>query len=194
MHMLLEQQGRLQAEANDVVAGLALDELLRRLGHPVRVGSSAMGLMVRRDIDITVICDALDNPTTEAFMTIAAELMRRTNTVLAVTFRNDAGSWNREPDRYPDGLYLCVTTGTSDRLWTIDIWAIDDPSRQPDLAHLQTLLPRLTDTQRLTILTIKQELLDRPGDRPPSALVYEAVVDHSVTDIDGFDKWLSDRQ
>lgn len=49
MRDLLDLQQRLQSGADRIVAELALDELLGRIGRPVRVGSSAMALMVRPD-------------------------------------------------------------------------------------------------------------------------------------------------
>ncbi|WP_245309681.1 hypothetical protein [Rhizobium sp. R339] len=104
MSDLLDVQRRLQAEADEGVRALRLDELLGDLGQAIRVGSSAMGLMVRRDIDITVVCPAIDPVAFEAFTAIGARLMRMTERVVAVRFRNDSGRWNREPEKYPDGF------------------------------------------------------------------------------------------
>jgi hypothetical protein len=185
----LEAQKRLQAEANAVVHRLQLEELLGTLGVPVRVGSSAMALMVRRDIDITVICQKLDAGTLERFSDIAATLVRHSADVQSVKFRNETGVWNQEPAKYPDGLYLGLTVkNMHEAVWTIDIWVVDDPARQPDLRHLEVLLPRLTDENRETILKIKTVLADRPKS-PPSALVYEAVVDRDVQTVEQFDAW-----
>ena len=194
MNDLLAAQSLLQAEADRLVDSLGLNDLLTRIGQPVRVGSSALGLMVRRDIDITVVCPDLGPAALVAFAGIGAELMQRTDCVISVRFRNDSGKWNAEPARYPDGLYLGLevrTAGGAD--WTFDIWAIDQPERQPDLAHLRTLLPRLTERRRETILTIKRSVLDWPAaTKVPSAWIYEAVVDHDVVHIDGFVAWLRD--
>ena len=148
-----------------------------------------MGLMVRRDVDITIVCPELDATLLEAFTGVAARLMRNTAAVESVRFRNDSDTWNKEPERYPDGLYLGLTVrAASKALWTFDIWAVDQPARQPDLAHLETLLPRLTDAHRRTILAIKHVLAQRPQ-HPPSALVYEAVVDDGIRTLEEFDAW-----
>lgn len=196
MHDLLSTQKQLQAEADALVLALDLTAQLAQLGQPTRVGSSALGLMVRRDIDITVSCSKLDAATLAAFAALGARLMQRTDLVLAVRFRNDAGSWNAEPTRYPDGLYLGLTVRTAEGdNWTFDIWLVDQPDRQPDLAHLKTLLPRLTDEARVTILAIKHELAKGDATEPklPSALVYEAVMDHGVLDVAGFQAWYAGR-
>jgi len=193
MRELRDAQARMQAEADEVVALLELEHRLAKVGRPIRVGSSAMGLMVRRDIDITVICDRLNDEALEAFANISAQMMLLTEHVGTVRFRNDTGSWNLEPDKYPDGLYLWLSVQTPDKTeWTIDIWLIDEPDRQPDLQHLTTLLPRLTETDRQIILQIKHDVLGSADYGPakiPSATVYEAVMDHGVRTTDEFVKW-----
>lgn len=187
---LIQAQEQLQADADAVVLNLGLDRLLGSLGQQFRVGSSAMGLMVRRDIDITVVCEKLDGSMLKRFSDTAANLMRLED-VSAVRFRNDSGAWNREPEKYPDGFYIGVTaSGPANTSWTLDIWLVDDASRQPDLAHLKHLWPRITDEFRVVILSLKEVLSARTdGAAVPSALVYEAVVDHNVRDIDQFDAW-----
>ncbi|MBB3148694.1 hypothetical protein FHS21_005142 [Phyllobacterium trifolii] len=78
--------------------------------------------------------------------------------------------------------------------WTLDIWLVDKPERQPDLVHLKTLLPRLSDADRGTILQIKHVLAteDEGATKIPSALVYEAVMDHGVRTSDEFENWYRD--
>jgi hypothetical protein len=185
----IEVQRLLQIEADAVVRDLQLEELLEPIGQPIRVGSSAMGLMVRRDIDITVVCARLDAGALAEFAAVGARLMQQTAMVEGVRFRNDSGKWNREPENYPDGLYLnLLVRGRDGAAWTLDIWLVDQPERQPDLAHLRTLLPRLTDDHRRVILAIKHVLAGRP-DSGPSALVYEAVVDNGIETVEQFEAW-----
>ncbi|CDZ40243.1 hypothetical protein NOJ28_11680 [Neorhizobium galegae] len=191
---ILEKQAELQAQADAIVSALGLDDLLGAAGNPVRVGSSALGLMVRRDIDITVVCERLDPATRRTVAEIAGELMldRR---VGALRYRNDSGVWNAEPENYPDGLYLGLTYRTEKAEdWNFDIWFVDEPDRQPDLGHLKNLLPRLTDEVRETILVIKADLaaMTPKGGKPaPSALVYEAVLDGEVRTTAEFEEWMT---
>ncbi len=197
MSNLFEVQRRLQAEADEVVRALRLDEILSRVGQPVRVGSSAMGLMVRRDIDITVICPKIDTQIFDEFTAIGARLMRASDLVVEVRFRNDSGTWNRESDKYPDGLYLWLSVQTPEqKSWTVDIWLIDQPERQPDISHLQTLMPRLTEAHREAILRIKVPLAEHPrnADTVSSAAVYEAVLDHGIRTLAEFEAWQRARQ
>ncbi|MEU4300847.1 hypothetical protein [Kitasatospora aureofaciens] len=146
---LLRHQAALQAEADAVHADLGLDTRLGALGTPVRVGGSALGLMVRRDLDVTVVCPRLDTAAHERVAALGARLAVHER-VRQVRLRNDTGAWNEDPDAYPDGLYLgpsyrspashspCPPEG---RDWTLDLWFVDDPARQPDLAHLRELPP-----------------------------------------------------
>ncbi|MBZ9603347.1 hypothetical protein [Phyllobacterium chamaecytisi] len=192
MQDILEAQRQMQIEADQVVCMLNLNELLSELGDPSRVGSSAMGLMVRRDIDITVACPRLDEDAFAGFAEIGAKLMQRADCVVATRFRNDTGRWNTEPEKYPDGLYLWLSVMMPDGAkWTIDIWLVDKPERQPDLAHLRTLLPRLSDADRSIILQIKHVLAES---KISSALVYEAVMDHGVRTVAEFERWHRDCQ
>ena len=198
MGNLLDDQ-RLLEEADKVVELLQLDALLSNIGRPIRVGSSAMGLMVRRDIDITVVCEDLSSETRAAFIQAGAKLMLMDRHVVSVRFRNDTGAWNTDPASYPDGLYLGVSTRTNEGTdWTLDIWAVDQPERQPDLNHLRTLLPRLDDDRRKTILLIKQALAATRScsveSKIPSAYVYDAVVEDGVGSVEQFAEWLASKK
>jgi hypothetical protein len=199
MDDLLADQRRIQEEADRVVELLQLEALLSDVGRPVRVGSSAMGLMVRRDIDITVVCQDLGSETRAAFVQVGAKLMLMDRHVVSVRFRNDTGSWNTDPASYPDGLYLGVSARTNGGIdWTVDIWAVDQPERQPDMTHLRTLLPRLNDGHRITILLIKQALATAKSSaserRIPSAYVYDAVVESGVGSMAQFTEWLASKE
>ncbi|MCO1580603.1 hypothetical protein M8C13_33090 [Crossiella sp. SN42] len=48
----LARQGEVRAEAEAVLAELGLTERLATAGEPTVVGSAALGLMVRRDLDL----------------------------------------------------------------------------------------------------------------------------------------------
>ena len=178
---LLRRQAELQVLADAVVADLGLDRSLAALGEPVRTGSSALGLMVVPDIDITVACPSLD---VDAVVALAG-LLARHERVRVVQFRKDHGRWNTEPDAYPDGLYLGVKYRPEDGPeWNADIWFVDEPERQPDLGHVRTLPARLTPAARAAILLIKHS---RPDYR--SFDVYRSVLDDGVRTPEDYDTW-----
>jgi hypothetical protein len=69
-----DRQKPLQKEADEVVELLGLEPMLASIGRPVRVGSSAMGLMVKRDIDITEVCERLEADTLNGFSEVGSKL------------------------------------------------------------------------------------------------------------------------
>ncbi|MFI7009452.1 hypothetical protein [Streptomyces sp. NPDC050145] len=190
-------QTALRAEAEQVYRDLGLDASLPRVGTPAVVGSAALGLMVRRDLDVDVTCARLDDAAIAAVAAVGAGLAAHPR-VRLVTFRNDCGTWNREPDAYPDGLYLGVEcrAPSSGAAWNLDLWFLDAPERQPSTAHLTTLRPRLTDETRAAIIAIKRAWAERPeyGTTVRSVDVYGAVLDDGVRDPAGFTDWLAARR
>ncbi|TVT60212.1 hypothetical protein FNH05_04715 [Amycolatopsis rhizosphaerae] len=186
---LLARQDALQEEADAVHRNLGLDRL-GELGKPVRVGSAALGVMVRRDLDITVICPALDKETADAVARLGTHLIGHPR-VRVVTLRDDTGHWNTDP-AYPDGLYLGVKYRSPEgKDWNLDIWFVDEPARQPDLAHLETFPQRLTDETRKIVLAIKNAWADNAGygSEVTGYDVYTAVLDHGVRSLRQFEEW-----
>jgi hypothetical protein len=189
--LLLARQDGLQAEAALARADLRLDQALSEVGRPVLVGSAGLGLMVRRDLDITVVTPALD---LNSVLRLGARMANHPR-VREVVFRNDTGGWNLDLG-YPDGLYLGLRyRSPAGKDWTIDLWFVDEPDRQPDLAHLRTLSVRLTSTTRSAILRIKDSWWNHPKVQPRvcSYDIYSAVPDGDVRTVDQFVQWLARR-
>ena len=176
----LDRQQQLQDEAAGVLVDLDLLSLLGRVGRPVQVGSVALGLMVARDIDVTVLCRELD---ADRIFELARPLAAHPR-VRELRFRNDTGDWNVDPD-YPDGIYWGprYRSAAGDD-WTLDIWFIHEQSRQFDLEHLESLPPRLTPETRLAILEIKEACAGRPW--YSSYGITTAVLDHGVRTPAGY--------
>lgn len=189
----MARQDALQVEASVVHDDLGLGRLAR-WGEPVRVGSAALGLMVRRDLDVTVVCARLDAATAEGVAVLGAEMFRHPR-VRSVQLRDDTERWNTDP-AYPDGIYLGLRYRTVDQHdWSLDVWFIDEPDRQPDLAHLRTIPPRLTEETRRAILTIKQASVDTPSPGPTVSghEVSTAVLDDGVRTPAEFWSWRAAR-
>jgi hypothetical protein len=188
---LLVRQAALQAEAASVLADLDLFSVLGRAGRPVQTGSVALGLMVWRDIDVTILCPRLEVATVlEPHCALASH-----RGVRQVQFRNDTGAWNVDP-AYPDGLYLGVDYGTAGgHDWKLDLWFLLEGTTQYDLRHIETLPPRLTPVTRLAILRIKDAWYTRPAYRSQvrSYDIYEAVLDHGVRTPAEFEAHLAAR-
>jgi hypothetical protein len=190
---LLERQAALQARADEVVRDLDVLALAGTIGTPTRTGSSALGLMVGRDIDITTVGD-LDVGRVFALGQVLAAHPR----VWRITFRNDTGRWNKETTRYPDGLYWLVEyVDEAGDAWKLDLWFLAEGTTQFDLEHMKTLPQRLTPEVRAAILRIKEDRQARaapPAGPPmPSYEIYEAVLDHGVRTPGDFERYLAER-
>lgn len=188
---LLLQQKALQDEASEVADELRLHELLSQAGEPVRVGSSALGLMVWRDLDITVKCSRLNQ---QLIAQIASELMLRAG-VQELKFINDTGVYNTDP-AYPDGLYIGLKYKSQQgKEWKMDIWFVDEPERQPDLKHIITMPDLLTQERREAILRIKNNWASRAeyGKTVRSFDIYTAVLEENVSTPEQFQAWLDQR-
>jgi hypothetical protein len=189
---LLRQQDELQAEAGTVEVDLQIAALVGAIGEPVRVGSAALGLMVWRDLDLTVVCREL---AVEPVAALGARLAAHPR-VRQVTFRNDSGRWRTSPS-YPDGLYLGVGyRSPSGRDWKLDIWFVDEPERQPDLAHLRSMPGQLSPETREAILLVKSAWASRPeyGKAVTSFDIYTAVLTDGVRTRAEFEDWVAKRQ
>lgn len=77
------------------------------------------------------------------------------------------------------------------RDWTLDVWFVEGPDRQPDLVHLRTMPARLTPDVRAAILLIKHAWADRDdcGTSVRSYDVYRSVLDDGVRTPEQFDRW-----
>jgi len=188
---LLEDQAHLQAEAGEVLADLNLAATLATVGFPHSVGSRALHVMVRRDIDLTVACERLD----------LRELYRLGESVAVhprvrvLRFRDDTGDWNVHR-LYPDGVYWGIEyVHNGGAKWNLDVWFVDQPERQPDLRDVRDLLPLLDDDARRLILSIKRSLKDDPryGAELCGRDIYVAVLHHAATCVTDFEAYLAAR-
>lgn len=183
---LFARQDALQAQAVDILADLDAFALLRSVGTATQTGSSALGLMVARDVDITTLCPSLDpTPLFDLGRRLAGHPRVR-----RLTFRNDTGHWNTE-SVYPDGLYWLVEYVVDpDVTWTLDLWFLREGTTQFDLEHMRTLPGRLTPEIRAAILRIKEAVFaDTARPRGPSYAIYEAVLDHGVRSPEAYEHY-----
>lgn len=193
---IIARQEALQAEAAGVLADLDLFRVLEAVGRPIQTGSAALGLMVARDIDVTTLCPILEP---EAVFDAVRPLVGHPR-VHRLSFRNDTGRWNTDPD-YPDGLYWMLGYRTdadidSSSEWNLDLWFLREGTTQFDLQHIESLPPRLSAEVRLAILRIKEARHERSAEdgRVRSYEIYEAVLDHGVTSPEEFSAYLRTRR
>ncbi|HEX6346759.1 hypothetical protein [Umezawaea sp.] len=173
---LLARQADLQREAARVVADLDLMALLGRLGRVEVIGSAASGLMVWRDLDISVH--------TSASRAEVADVVRDLVAHPEVADLHFTGP--HTPSGLPkDQRYYAVL---HHRGWKVDLslWTSTGPSG--GFSDAAALRDRLDDETRAAILVIKDHWcrLDEYPDVVSGVDVYDAVLDHGVRTVEEF--------
>ena len=115
----------LAAAAGAVRADLELDAVLGTLGEPHLVGSAALGLMVWPDLDMTVVCDALD----VAALHSAGGRSRAPSTRATADLSERLRPLDSHPEKYPDGVYWGIDYRDGRRTWNIDVWFVTEADR-----------------------------------------------------------------
>jgi hypothetical protein len=189
---LLRRAEALQSEAGDVMRTLDLMAMLAVLGQPEQIGSSVSGLMVWRDIDVTVRCQDV----TLAQVWDALRPLLRNRRVTRLSYSNETGARSPTGEPADQRFYFVIhyeaAEGTE---WKIDIslWTTDAP--RAHLAQLAELERRLTAETRLAILWIKDVWHRLPvyPDEVGGSEVYDAVLEHGTRSPDDFDAYLRER-
>lgn len=188
---LVQRQQELQDESQRVLEELNLLTLLSQAGVVRQVGSSVLGLMVWRDIDLAVSSPGLDS---ECVWETMQPLCTHPQ-VRRIRYLNESGSYNPTDllidERYYFGVYYDTATGHE---WKIDVsfWLV--PGIHPELVH-EAVEQQLTPETRLAILWIKDVWYQLPTYRNEvySTDIYDAVLQHGVRTPGEFDNYLAER-
>jgi hypothetical protein len=186
---LLQRQDILQREAQTVLDELELVPLLSKVGALRQVGSSTLGLMVWRDIDLAVSSSALR-------LEDAFEVMRPlylNARVKQVRYFNQSGSFNLTGQQIYERYYFaCLYDTDAGNEWKLDIsfWLGYDLHPEPVQDALEQ---QLTPEMRLSILWIKDIWYQLPAYRTEvsSIDIYDAVLQHNVRTPAQFDAYLA---
>ena len=181
----------LQSEAQAIVKELNLVHLLSAAGT-VRVhGSSVLGLMTWRDIDVSVSSPRLS---IERAYEVMTPLLTHSH-VRQVRYLNESGSFNPtalpRDERY---FFMVLYDSGAESDWKIDIafWLEEGVRSEPIHNMVEQ---KLTPETRLAILRIKDVWWKQPSYRQEvsSIDIYDAVLQHGVRTLDEFDQYLVER-
>jgi hypothetical protein len=189
---LFRRAKALQTEADEVMRTLAVMPMLGVLGHPEHIGSSVSGLMVWRDIDVTVRCRDV---TPERVWDALRPLLINPR-ITRLNYANETGARSPSGEPADQRFYFVIHYEPANGIdWKIDvtIWTSDAP--RPHLAQLAELERRLTRETRLAVLWIK-DVWHRLPVYPYEVggmEVYDAVLEHGARSPDDFDRYLEER-
>jgi hypothetical protein len=187
---LLRRQNALQAESQVVLTDLHVDERLGAVGPVKHTGSAAHGLMVWRDIDLSVA--AADMPAERIFEAIRP--LALFPSVREVRYRKDVGRFHPTADpRHARHYVAALYQDAHGAEWHIDIsfWLCG--------MHVEpvedTLAHALTPEARVAILWLKERWHRLPAYRRHvfSVDIYDAVLKHGVRTPLEFDGYLAAR-
>ncbi|MGY5853926.1 MAG: hypothetical protein RTU92_10195 [Candidatus Thorarchaeota archaeon] len=173
----MQNKGSLKREAEQIIEDLDIMDFLNSYGVARVVGSVALDLIVKKDIDIHVLLK-LKEPLTFAMNLSPILLDKSKIREVRVTDYSERSSIKVTIDDYP-GL-----TGS----WSIDFWLTSDSSTTGFTSTVK-LNHTLTEKQRRVILDLKwhyhlQGLL-RDG---MSSRIYDSVVNNGVKTLEEFER------
>jgi hypothetical protein len=186
--MHAETDEELRSEADHLLDS-GLRQVLTDFGEVHIIGSYALHLMAWRDLDIHIVRRVVDPITFFDLGGRIASLLKphrmhyRDETVAATP-------------GLPKGLYWGVYLGDErDGAWKIDVWVSEPEIFESTRAYCEQIAARLSESSRPTILRIKSACWRHPEYRRrfSSSDIYSAVLEHGVTNIEGFWAFLKER-
>ena len=181
----------LKAEADILLHEHGLLKILEKYGDPFITGSCALGLMLRRDLDVNL---GTDNMTEATFFQMGGEIATALKPA-RITYQNEFVL--RHP-RLPMGFYFGVSMGKipDAETWNIDIWAMDTQQLNKYKQELSSLKSAIDTQRRTLILEIKSKSLANPEYQHKffSYDVYRAVIDKNVKSADEFFEWVKENR
>ena len=172
---ILEFADGLRAEADQIIYGGGIDDLLQAYGDVFYTGSYFLDVMAWPDIDITMALDH-DPYSIEAFFELGAKIARIDN-VISLKFIN---FFMPDARNLPEGLYWGTRLNAENRSipWKIDLWAKDKEALEEDRRAMQRTRQMMDEEARKLILEVKYSLLTPEGRTPPLSgrHIYRAVL------------------
>ena len=183
MHPLLQKQQALHTEATQLLEQTLLP-LLSKYGTMTVGGSYVYQLLNHPDIDIDVVNDQASK---ELFAQLCAEL-------IALPYTSKFKSGDRvnfphaHPGTRPTGYWISPEITIGSNVWKLDIWLQKSEWHTGDTNRYADELLHLNDEARLTVLSLKDELIGKNlygvGKEFISVDVYEGVLRGHVRTIE----------
>ena len=189
---ILEKQEKFQNEARILLNEIGLIGFLSTIGEVKIVGSFALGLMTRTDVDIDVGVSEIKD--SDYFNTIT-HLFKNQKVKKLILADNRFLSKDLVVRGIPKSLYLGVYVENNKTLWNIDIRFVLLGDLRAD-KYTEKIKSKLNDTIKEKILRIKAIICLNPhylSKEVSSVDIYSAVLDKNVQDIEGFKIYLANK-
>lgn len=191
MNEAFQNQEKLQSEAKQVLKELEILSVLSTLGESQIIGSVALEVMTRKDIDIEIITENVSKQDiADIVKLLAAKPLPRIDFTV---MDNGKG----ESENLPKGIYIGIKYAGKDKLiekyrdnpmvWQIDCWFVDKENARGSKTTNE-IKQKLTSDLRQTILEIKYELANNADykGRYLGIDIYKAVIEKNLKTTEDF--------
>jgi hypothetical protein len=176
----------IKKEADKILYGRGLINILNSFGIPHVHGSYSLDLMTWRDLDVYL---EVDNISLTDFF-VLGERICNSFAPIKMSFRNELKAKTKG---LPEGLYWGIYLGNERAgAWKIDIWAVRLSECEQLLQYCSNIKRRLNSEVSQRIMEIKSQCWQDPEFRRSysSSDIYRAVLDNDVTSIEGFKEYV----
>jgi hypothetical protein len=188
MHPLLEKQDDLRKEATQLLDEIVYP-ILKEFGTVGIGGSYVYKLLNHPDIDLDVVNPDL---TKELYAQLCAKLIALKEVSRFRTSDRVNYGHTHKGDR-PTGYWISPEINFGAHVWELDIWLQLPEWNTGNTNGYETKLANITDDQKITILSLKDELLTKGiygvGKEFASVDVYDGVLNAAVQDLDGLQQY-----
>lgn len=177
-----EYEQLIRNQAEEIIFEKELFELIRNYGTPHIFGSHYLKLMVKKDIDISLVSEEMDN---SRFFELGAKIADKLE-VPNIYYRNSRVKII--PNRPPDSLYFGFIFDD----WKIDLWCVPEFYAHESIVYLDKIKSKLTESKRENIIKLKLELIENGtyGKNFSSKELYKILTENEINSIDQFNSLL----
>ena len=175
-------------EADKILYDLGLLSALKKFGEVFITGSYYLNLMTWRDLDMYI---DKSNMSEKDFFKLGYSISSVVQPY-RMSYRNELISKTKG---LPEGFYWGVYTNIiQPNTWKIDVWAVDSKQLADFRESSANLKSQIDPQKRAKILEIKHKVHNHPLYRKEfkSIDIYQAVLQESIADLEGFTSWLKD--
>jgi hypothetical protein len=179
---ILTRSQEIKKEADELLQKFGLLNIIGKYGDIHFTGSYKLDLMLKKDIDISLVCDSLS---VKEFTQLGKELIDILETPSAYYRNTRINPIEKRPE---DALYWGINIGE----WWIDLWAMNSSVFQRSKNYIDNIASKLNGQNRLIILELKKEFLSsgKYGKNFGSRELYDAVLNYNVKTIDELNLYL----
>lgn len=175
MHPLLTKQDQLHTDAAQLLESTLLP-ILSKYGKVEVNGSYLYKLLYHPDIDLYVINEDISK---QMYVDLCTELLNLDTVSKLKTGDRVSFPHKKSGDR-PTGYWVSPTIHTDNFEWSCDIWLQKPAWVNPKIYRYDETLTKLSNKNRLLVLTIKEELITKGrygvGKDFESVDIYDAIL------------------